>query len=328
VAGVLSSVVSPEKPAAEAAGFSALGDRLFGLGTGGFALLLLGLMVGILAFLLSGAIPALRQFGWHFFVSSAWNPVTGDYGAASSILGTLATSLVALALAVPVSFGVAVFLNVICPVWLRRPVGVAVELLAGVPSVIYGIWGLFVFAPLFADHVQPWITETLGSWPVVGGLFSGPPIGMGWGVAGFVLGVMVIPFIAAVMRDVMATVPRHLIESAYALGATHREVVWHVLVPSTRRGLAGGIILGLGRALGETMAVTFLVGNAHNLGFSLFEPGNTIASTIANEFSEASGDLHLSVLIALGFTLFAITVLVLSAANLMLRYAARREAKA
>ncbi|WP_228720674.1 phosphate ABC transporter permease subunit PstC [Nitrogeniibacter mangrovi] len=305
-----------------------VGDRLFGLGTGGFALLVLGLMLAILAFLFAGALPALRQFGWHFFVSSEWNPVSGEFGAASSILGTLATSLVALVVAVPVSFGVAVFLNVLCPHWLRRPVGVAVELLAGIPSVIYGIWGLFVFAPLFADRIQPALTDWFGGLPLVGGLFDGPPIGLGWGVAGFVLGVMVIPFIAAVMRDVLATVPRHLIESAYALGATHREVIWNVLVPSTRRGLAGGIILGLGRALGETMAVTFLVGNAHNVTFSLFEPGNTIASTIANEFSEASGDLHVSVLIALGFTLFAITIVVLSVANAMLRRSARKEAAA
>jgi len=304
----------------------AVGDRLFSLGTGGFALLVLGLMCALLAFLFAGALPALKQFGWQFFFSSEWNPVTGRFGAASSILGTLATACVAMGVAVPVSFGVAVFLNVLCPHGLRRPLGVVIELLAGVPSVIYGIWGLFVFAPLFADHIQPLITECFGQLPVIGALFDGPPIGMGWGVAGFVLGVMVIPFIAAVMRDVLATVPKTLVESAYALGATHREVVWSVLVPSTRRGLAGGIILGLGRALGETMAVTFLVGNAHSVGISLFQPGNTIASTIANEFSEASGDLHVSVLIALGLTLFVITIVVLSLANAMLRRSARREA--
>lgn len=294
------------------------GDRLFRLATGGFALLVLGLMAAILVSLFTGALPALHKFGWHFFLSSEWNPVTGRFGAASSILGTIATSLVALLVAVPVSFGIAIFLNELCPHWLRRPVGTAVELLAGVPSVIYGIWGLFVFAPLFAERIQPALSEWLGGLPWVGELFQGPPIGLGWGVAGFVLGIMVIPFIAAVMRDVLASVPAQVRESAYALGATHWEVVWHVLVPGTRQGLAGGIVLGLGRALGETMAVTFLVGNAHNLHLSLFQPGNTIASSIANEFTEASSDLHVSVLIALGLALFGITIVVLSLAQWML----------
>lgn len=298
---------------------SAHGDRLFRLGAGGFALLLLGLTVAILLSLLHGALPALEQFGWHFFISSAWNPVSDQYGAASSILGTLATSLVALALAVPVSFGIAVFLNELSPHWLRRPVGVAVELLAGIPSVIYGIWGLFVFAPLFAERIQPLLTDWLGGLPMLGGLFQGPPIGLGWAVAGFVLGIMVIPFIAAVMRDVLGSVPRHLRESAYALGATRWEVIWQVLVPATRSALDGGVILGLGRALGETMAVTFLVGNAHRLHFSLFEPGNTIASSIANEFTEATSDLHISALFALGLTLFAITLVILGLAQWMLR---------
>jgi phosphate transport system permease protein len=298
---------------------------LFDRTTAGLALGVLGLMLAILLTLFTGALPALERFGWHFFISSDWNPVTGQYGAASAILGTLVTSLVALLVAVPVSFGVAVFLNELAPGWLRRPTGIAVELLAGIPSVIYGIWGLFVFAPLFADHLQPTITQWLGSLPGVGGWFQGPPIGLGWGVAGFVLGIMVIPFIAAVMRDALSSVPRYLRESAYALGATRWEVVWQVLVPATRSALFGGVILGLGRALGETMAVTFLVGNAHGLHFSLFQPGNTIASSIANEFTEATAQIHLSTLIALGLTLFVITTVILGLARWMLMRLNRRQ---
>ena len=294
------------------------GDRAFARTTGGLALGVLGLKLAILLTLFAGALPALQRFGWHFFISSEWNPVTEQYGAASAILGTLVTSLVALLVAVPVSFGVAVFLNELSPRWLRRPVSIAVELLAGIPSVIYGIWGLFVLAPLFADHLQPAISRWFGDLPWVGGWFQGPPIGLGWGVAGFVLGIMVIPFIAAVMREALASVPRYLRESAYAMGATRWEVVWQVLVPATRTALFGGVILGLGRALGETMAVTFLVGNAHGLHFSLFQPGNTIASSIANEFTEATAQIHLSTLIALGLTLFVITMVILGLARWML----------
>ena len=316
VAGVLNPTL--DLPAAEAKAAVA-GDRLFRLATGGFALLVLGLMAAILVSLFMGALPALDKFGWHFFVSSEWNPVTGRFGAASSILGTLATSLVALAVAVPVSFGIAIFLNELCPHWLRRPVGIAVELLAGVPSVIYGIWGLFVFAPLFADRIQPALSEWLGSLPWVGGLFQGPPIGLGWGVAGFVLGIMVIPFIASVMRDVLASVPAQVRESAYALGATRFEVVTRVAVPYSSSGMVAGVILALGRALGETIAVTMLIGNMNAVPENLFGPGQTIASLIANQFNEASTDLHRSALLEMGLVLLLITAVVNILGKLVVR---------
>lgn len=293
-------------------------DLWFRFGTQALAIAVLVVLGAIIAVLFKGAWPAFAKFGIHFFTSSAWNPVTENFGAVSSILGTIVTSVIALLIAVPISFGVAVFITEIAPRWLRRPIGIAVELLAGIPSIIYGIWGLFIFAPWFATYVQPMLGNSLGRIPVIGVLFHGPPIGLGWGVAGFILAIMVIPFIAAVMRDVFEVVPQSLRESAYAMGSTRWEVVRKVVLPFTRIGVVGGIMLGLGRALGETMAVTFVVGNAHDIHSSLFMPGNTIASTIANEFTEASNPIHLSALIALGLILFAITFIVLAFAKLLL----------
>lgn len=302
----------------------ALADKLFRLITLGFAWLVLAVLGAIIVVLFVGGWPALSTFGWHFFTSSAWDPQAHQFGAASAILGTLVTSFIAIVLAVPVAFGVALFVTEIAPRWLKRPISIAVELLAGIPSIIYGIWGLFVFAPWFAAHVQPGLSATLGRIPVIGTLFQGPPIGLGWAVAGIILAIMVIPFIAAVMRDVFEVVPTTLKESAYAMGSTRWEVARKIVWPYTRVAVVGGIMLGLGRALGETMAVTFVVGNAHNLHASLFMPGSTIASTIANEFTEATGELYLSSLIALGLILFAITFIVLACAKLLLRRVERK----
>jgi phosphate transport system permease protein len=300
-------------------------DVVFRWITRSFAWTVLLVLGATIVVLFKGGWPALHHFGAHFFVSTQWNPVTEQYGAASSILGTIATSLIAILLAVPISFGIAVFITEIAPTWMRRPIGIAVELLAGIPSIIYGIWGLFVFAPWFADNVQPAMSNTLGRIPWVGQLFQGPPIGLGWAVAGFVLTIMIIPFIAAVMRDVFEVVPVSLKESAYAMGSTRWEVVRKVVFPYARIGVVGGVMLGLGRALGETMAVTFVVGNAHDMHVSLFMPGNTIASTIANEFTEADTLMHRSALIALGLILFAITFVVLAAAKYMLLRMERAE---
>ncbi len=228
---------------------------------------------------------------------------------------------------IPVSFGIAVFITELCPAWLKRPLGVAIELLAAIPSIIYGMWGLFVFAPLFADHVQPWVTDHLGEWPVIGALFQGPPMGIGMFTAGLILAIMVIPFMTAVMRDVFEIVPGVLKESAYALGSTTWEVVRYVVLPYTKVGVVGGVMLGLGRALGETMAVTFVIGNAHAISASLFMPGNTISSTLANEFTEAVGETYSAALIELGLILFVITFIVLAIAKLMLMRLTAREGK-
>jgi phosphate transport system permease protein len=290
-----------------------------------FALAVLILVVAIVAALAFGAWPALNRFGFGFLASSEWNPVTERFGALVPIVGTLVTSAIAMLIAIPVSFGIALFITEMAPPWLKRPVGIAVELLAAVPSIIYGMWGLFVFAPLFAEHVQPWVTEHLGAWPLVGALFQGPPMGIGVFSAGLILSVMVIPFISAVMRDVFEVVPAVLRESAYGLGATTWEVVRNVVLPYARVGVVGGIMLGLGRAMGETMAVTFVIGNAHELSASLFMPGNTISSTLANEFTEAVGEMYTSSLVALGLVLFGITAVVLALAKLMLARLATHE---
>jgi phosphate transport system permease protein len=241
------------------------------------------------------------------------------------IVGTLVTSAIALAIAIPVSFGIAIFLTELSPVWLRRPLGTAIEMLAAIPSIIYGMWGLFIFAPVFQEHVQPFLMNTLGKVPGIGGLFAGPPMGIGMLTAGIILAVMVIPFIAAVMRDVFELVPAMLKESSYALGSTTWEVVWRVVLPFTRVGVIGGIMLGLGRALGETMAVTFVIGNAHRLSPSLMAPGNSIASALANEFTEAVGDIYTSALIELGLILFLITTIVLALSKLLLMQLAKQE---
>lgn len=300
-------------------------DFLFHKLTFSFALLVLLVLAGIVVSLIIGAWPALQHFGPGFITRVEWDPVNDEYGALIAIAGTLTTSLIALLIAFPVSFGIALFLTEICPPWLKRPLGTAVELLAGVPSIIYGMWGLFVFAPFFADHIQPVLQETLGNVPVVGALFQGPAMGIGMLTAGLILSIMIVPFIASVMRDVFDTCPAVLKESAYALGCTRWEVMRKVVLPYTRIGVVGGVMLGLGRALGETMAITFVIGNAHALSWSLFAAGNSIASTLANEFAEAESGLHMSSLYALGLILFVITFIVLGAAKLMLASMSRGE---
>ena len=276
------------------------------------------LIVSILISLIIGAYPALKKFGLGFITSTEWNPVTENFGALVSIFGTLVTSTIAILLAIPLSFGIAVFITELSPPWLKRPVGTAIELLAAIPSIIYGMWGLFIFAPWFADNIQPWVSDNLGEIPLIGGLFQGPPMGIGMFTAGLILAIMIMPFITAMMRDVFEIVPSVLKESAYGLGATTWEVIWNVVLPYTRVGVVGSIMLGLGRALGETMAVTFVIGNAHNINASLFMPGTTISSTLANEFTEAVGDIYTSSLISLGLILFIITMIVLAAAKLLL----------
>ena len=284
-----------------------------------FAIAVLLLLGGVMAALVNGAWPALRHFGfWNFIVSTAWNPVKEDFGAWPAIYGTLVTSAIAMLIGIPISFGIAVFITELCPPWLKRPIGTAIELLAGIPSIIYGLWGLFVFAPFVQSTIEPFLTNTLGDLPIIGDLFNGPPLGIGILTAGLILGIMVLPYITSVMRDVFETVPPMLKESAYGLGCTTTEVVWNIVVPYTRIGIVGGIMLGLGRALGETMAVTFVIGNAHRLPESLMSPGTTISASLANEFTEAVSNLYLSSLIALGFILFIITFIVLAAAKLLL----------
>ncbi len=302
-----------------------LGDRLFRGTTLFFALLVLSVLFAVLVTLFEGSLPAIRRFGTGFLTSVRWNPVTEEFGAGVTIYGTLVTSLIAMLIGVPLSFGIALFITELCPRWLRRPLSTAVELLAAIPSIIYGMWGLFVLAPYLADHVQPWMTSHLGNWPVVGALFQGPPMGIGIFTAGLILAIMVIPFISSVMRDVFLTVPGVLKESSYALGATTWEVNWNVVLPYAKVGVAGGIMLGLGRAMGETMAVTFVIGNAHHLHASLFMPGNTISSNLANEFTEAVGDLYTSSLIELGLILFVITCIVISLSKLMLNRLEKRQ---
>jgi len=290
----------------------------------GLVLLVLGAAA---ASMLWGGREAFATFGWHFIVSDEWDAVGHRFGAFVPIYGTLVSSAIAMIIAIPVSFGIALFLTEIAPTWLRGPIGSAIELLAGIPSIIYGMWGLFSFVPFMAANVLPWVDRNLGAIPWVGPLFRGPPLGIGMLTAGIVLGIMVIPFISSVMRDVFQTVPAALKESAYALGSTTWEVVWKVVLPYTRSAVVGGIFLGLGRALGETMAVTFVLGNAHQLSASLLMPGNSIAATIANEFTEADSDIYLSSLIALGFLLFIVTFVVLTIARLMLYNLARKEGR-
>ncbi|WP_019141444.1 phosphate ABC transporter permease subunit PstC [Noviherbaspirillum massiliense] len=302
-----------------------LQDFLFHKITLAFALSVLLVLSGIIVSLVIGAWPAFKEFGPSFITTIEWDPVNDKYGALIAIVGTLATSFIALAIALPLSFGIALFLTEICPVNLRRPLGMAVELLAGIPSIIYGMWGLFIFAPVFADYVQPALKNTLGQIPFLGELFKGPMMGIGTLTAGLILAVMIIPFIASVMRDVFEVVPAVLKESAYGLGCTRWEVVRRVVLPYTKTGVVGGVMLGLGRALGETMAVTFVIGNAQALSWSLFSPGSSIASTLANEFAEAESKLHLSSLFALGLILFLITFVVLSLAKFMLMGLARKE---
>ena len=301
-----------------------LRERVFRGATLAAAILVLTLLGGVVFTLLKGAWPAFAHFGFHFLTSEVWNPVTDKYGALAPVYGTLVTSFIAMLFALPISLGIAIFLTELAPSWLKRPVGVAIELLAAVPSIIFGIWGLFVLSPVLQRHVQPVLIEWLGPLPVIGKLFQGPPYGIGILTASIVLAIMVIPFISAVMRDVFETVPDVLKESAYGLGATTWEVIWKVVIPHTRTGMVGGIMLGLGRALGETMAVTFVIGNSHRIATSLLAPGTTISAAIANEFTEAVGDLYTSSLIALGALLYLITLIVIACARFMLLRLDRR----
>jgi len=316
-----------ESPAPMKQTNNALLDALFRHATRFFAFLVFSILIAILISLIYGSQLSLEKFGIGFLWNDNWDPVQEDFGALVPIVGTLVTSAIALLIAVPVSFGIALFLTELSPPWLKRPLGTAIEMLAAIPSIIYGMWGLFVFAPLFQQHVQPLLIKTLGKLPLVGGLFAGPPLGIGILTASIILAIMVIPFITAVMRDVFELVPALLKESAYGLGSTTWEVVWKVVLPYTRIGVVGGIMLGLGRALGETMAVTFVIGNAYQLSASLMAPGNSAASALANEFTEAMSPLHQAALIELGLILFLITTIVLALAKLLLLRLAHAEGK-
>jgi phosphate transport system permease protein len=296
----------------------AIGDGIFRSATFIAALAVLLLLGGVILSLVIGSIPALRAFGLDFITTQSWNPVTEKFGAIAPIYGTLVTSFIAMLIGVPVSLGIAIFLTELCPHSLRRPIGTAIELLAGIPSIIYGIWGLFVLAPFLQQTVQPWLIELFGPIPVLNTLFAGPPYGIGVLTAGFILAIMVLPFITAVTRDVFLTVPPVVKEAAFGLGCTTWEVIRKVVIPYTRTGIIGGVMLGLGRALGETMAVTFVIGNAHRVAASILAPGTTISATIANEFNEATGELYTSSLIALGLILFVITFIVLAFSRVML----------
>jgi phosphate transport system permease protein len=311
-----SSAVSPE--ALKKVRIQRWQDAFFHRGTQFFALSVLFALLGIIVSLVLNAWPALEKFGPSFFFTEEWDVVNGEFGGLIAIYGTLATSIIALLIAVPLSFGIAVFLTELCPGSLRRPLGTAVELLAAVPSIIYGMFGLFIFAPIFAEYIQPVLAATLGQVPGLGILFRGAFNGIGILCAGLILAMMILPFIASVMRDVFEVVPPVLKESAYGIGCTTWEVVRNIVLPYTKAGVIGGIMLGLGRALGETMAVTFVIGNAHRLSPSLFAPGNSIASTLANEFGEAEFGPHFSSLFALALALFIITFIVLAAAKWLL----------
>jgi phosphate transport system permease protein len=295
-----------------------LADPAFRATTIFFAVLVLVILGGVIVSLVNGAIPALRQYGWGFLTTDSWNPVTDKFGALAPIYGTLMTSAIAMLIGIPIALGIAIFITELCPVWLKRPLGTMIELLAAIPSIIYGIWGLFILAPFLQEYVEPAIIGSLGASPIIGKFFAGPPFGIGIFTAGLILGIMVLPFISSIMRDVFETVPPILKESAYGLGATTWEVMWQVVLPFTRVGVVGGVMLGLGRALGETMAVTFVIGNAHRIQASILAPGTTISASLANEFTEAVGDLYLSSLFALGFILFVITFIVLAIAKFML----------
>ena len=293
-------------------------DSSFRMLTRSAAIGVLLLLSGVIAALVIGAAPALQKFGPGFLIDESWNPVTEQFGALAPIYGTLVTSAIAMLIAVPIGIFIAFFLTELCPTFLRRPIGVAIELLAGIPSIIYGIWGLFVFAPFLQRYVQPFLIDTLGEIPLLGVIFEGPPYGIGMFTAGLILAIMVLPFITAISRDVFDAVPPVLKEAAYGVGCTTWEVFRNVVLPYTRVGVIGGVMLGLGRALGETMAVTFVIGNAHKVVASILQPGTTISATIANEFTEAVGDIYTSSLIALGLILFVITFIVLAVARYML----------
>jgi phosphate transport system permease protein len=301
-----------------------LGDLAFRQLTRAAAVAVLLLLSGVIVALIYGSLPALKTFGIGFLTTDRWNPVTEKFGALAAIYGTLMTSFIAMLIAVPVGLLIAFFLTELCPQWLRRPIGIAIELLAGIPSIIYGIWGLFVFAPFLQETLQPFLINTLGNVPGIAPLFTGPPYGIGVLTAGLILAVMVLPFVTSISRDVFSAVPEVLKEAAYGVGCTTWEVARYVVLPYARVGVIGGVMLGLGRALGETMAVTFVIGNAHRVSASLLSPGTTISASIANEFTEAVGDLYTSALIALGLILFVITFIVLAIARYMLLRLERR----
>jgi phosphate transport system permease protein len=293
-------------------------DRVFFFLTLASATFVVLLLLGVMVSLLIGAWPALEKFGFSFIWTQRWSPVKEIFGALPPIYGTVITSLIAMIIGIPVSFGIAIFLTELCPQPLRRPIGIAIELLAGIPSIIYGLWGFFFLAPFLQSTVQPWLIGTVGKVPVIGVLFGGAPYGIGLLTAGIILAIMVLPFITSITRDVFLTVPVLLRESSYGMGMTTWEVVRSIIIPYTRVGLVGGIMLGLGRALGETMAVTFVIGNSHNISASLLAPATTISATIANEFTEAHGEIYTSSLVALGLILFVITFAVLAIAKWML----------
>lgn len=299
-------------------------DFRFRILTGTAAAIVVILFAGMMGALTDGAWLSIKTFGFDFITTQKWNPVLEKFGALASIYGTLITSLLAMFLAVPLGIGIAIFLTEICPRTLRRPIGIAIELLAGIPSIVYGIWGLFVFAPFFQEYVQPWIVDAVVDIPILQDIFAGPPYGIGIFTASFILSIMILPFISAVTRDVFNTVPNTLKESAYAMGCTTWEVVWHVVLPFSRAGVVGGAMLALGRALGETMAVTFVIGNSHKIHGSIFAPGTSISATVANEFTEAVGDVYHSALIESGLILFFISFIVLATAQIMLRVLHKR----
>jgi len=301
-----------------------LGDVVFRHLTRAAAVGVLLLLSGVIISLIDGSIPAFRAFGFEFLVDQRWNPVTQIFGALPAIYGTIVTSFIAMLIAVPVGLMIAFFLTELCPQWARRPIGIAIELLAGIPSIIYGIWGLFMFAPFLQRTLQPFLIDTFGDIPFLGTLFAGPPYGIGILTSGLILAIMVLPFVTAITRDVFDAVPGVLKEAAYGIGCTTWEVVRYVVLPFTRVGVIGGIMLSLGRALGETMAVTFVIGNAHRISASILAPGTTISASIANEFTEAVGDLYTSSLIELGLILFVITFIVLAIARYLLMRIERR----
>jgi phosphate transport system permease protein len=301
-----------------------LGDAVFHALTRVAAIGVLAILGGVILSLVIGSLPAIRTFGFDFLIDESWNPVTEKFGAIAPIYGTIVTSFIAMLIAVPIGLLISVFLTELCPMWLRRPIGIAIELLAGIPSIIYGIWGLFVFAPFLQQTLQPFLITIFGDIPILSSIFAGPPYGIGVLTSGLILAIMVLPFITSISRDVFDAVPPVLKEAAYGVGCTTWEVVRYVVLPYTRVGVIGGVMLGLGRALGETMAVTFVIGNAHRISASILAPGTTISATIANEFTEAVGDLYTSSLITLGLILFAITFIVLACARLMLARMERR----
>lgn len=296
----------------------ALTDMIFHAACRAAAILVLLILGGVAISLITGSWPALSHFGFSFLTTESWNPVTEKFGAMAPIYGTLVTSAIAMLFAVPIGLGIAIFLTELCPRPLRRPIGIAVELLAGIPSIIYGIWGLFVFAPFLQTIIQPFVIGIFADIPVLSTLFAGPPYGIGIFTSSLILAIMVLPFITSISKDVFETVPAVLKESAYGIGCTTWEVTRRIVIPHTRVGIMGGVMLGLGRALGETMAVTFVIGNAHRISGSLFAPGTTISASIANEFTEADGDLYTSSLMSLGLILFVITFIILAAARYML----------